>query len=139
MKIDQTLEEQIRFLEEYLLKPEVRTSPLELGNILADDFIEYGSSGRVYDKQQVIKALQVETGVNISLMEFKLILLCHGVVLATYRTIHYSEAEVGLRYALRSSIWKHDEGCWKMVFHQGTPIDANISDEFKKGYNKDQD
>jgi hypothetical protein len=49
-----------RELEERLLKPEVRSSPEAVAYLLADEFIEIGSSGTVYDKQQIIEALRGE-------------------------------------------------------------------------------
>ena len=50
----------IRGLEEQLLRAEVRKSPERVAGLLADDFTEIGSSGRVYDKQQIIDLLQRE-------------------------------------------------------------------------------
>jgi hypothetical protein len=26
--------------------------------------------------------------------------------------------------ALRSSLWRREAGCWRMMFHQGTPLPA---------------
>ena len=39
---------QLWALEEDLLKPEVRKSADRVGRLLADEFIEFGSSGRVF-------------------------------------------------------------------------------------------
>jgi hypothetical protein len=50
----------LRRLEEELLKPEVRRSPGQVGVLLSDDFVEFGSSGGVFNKQQVIEALEQE-------------------------------------------------------------------------------
>jgi hypothetical protein len=114
-----------RSLEEQLLKPEVRGSSDEVGYLLADEFIEFGSSGRVYDKRQIIEALQQETPdptTRISLVDFVARRLASEVILVTYRTIRPDRPES----RLRSSIWKLVEGRWQMVFHQGTP--AKISD-----------
>ncbi|WP_370676935.1 DUF4440 domain-containing protein [Pleomorphomonas sp. PLEO] len=46
-----------RSLERTLHRPEVRRSPETVGALLADDFIEFGSSGTVYDKASIIEAL----------------------------------------------------------------------------------
>ena len=43
-----------RNLEERLLRTEVRRSPDEAGKLLASDFIEFGSSGAVYSRQQIL-------------------------------------------------------------------------------------
>ena len=50
----------LRRLEEELLNPEVRRSPDQVGDLLSDDFVEFGSSGGVFNKQQVIEALEQE-------------------------------------------------------------------------------
>ena len=50
--------EQIKELEEALLIPATRKSKLQLETLLADDFIEHGSSGLIYNKQVVINYLQ---------------------------------------------------------------------------------
>jgi hypothetical protein len=44
----------IKQLEENLLKPEVRSSGAELKKLLADDFFEIGSSGRILYKNKEI-------------------------------------------------------------------------------------
>jgi hypothetical protein len=114
-------------LEEELLKPEVRRSANQVGHLLADEFIEFGSSGRVFDKRQIIEALQHETPyptIRISLVDFTARRLAADVVLVTYRAIQQSGPEVPERSRLRSSIWKLIEGRWQMVFHQGTPSRA---------------
>lgn len=110
------LSEHICGLEEKLLNPEVRTSPEQLSLLLADDFFEYGSSGRVWHK----KDMMGEEGagmVQLTLSEFALHPLSEEAVLATYRTFNTGNG----RYTLRSSIWRYREGRWQMFFHQGTP------------------
>ncbi len=115
------IKEQLRLLEERLLEPEVRRSVKELEILLADDFIEFGSSGRIYNKQQVIDGLLISPTVQITIMDFEIKLLALGVVLATYRVIKRNNQGGETNYSLRSSIWKLHEGRWQMVFHQGTP------------------
>jgi hypothetical protein len=46
-------------LEELLLAPDVRKSK-RLVELLADDFAEFGSSGRVYTKDDLVAVLQAE-------------------------------------------------------------------------------
>jgi len=50
----------IRHLEEELLRPEIRRSADQVSRLLADEFIEFGSSGAIYDKCRIIEALQQE-------------------------------------------------------------------------------
>jgi hypothetical protein len=110
----------LRYLEEQLLKPGVRTSADRVGYLLADDFVEFGSSGRVFNKRQVIEALQQEArdaARRVLLADFTVRQLASDAMLVTYRAT--SEDWGGSR--LRSSIWKLIDGRWQMVFHQGTP------------------
>jgi hypothetical protein len=114
----------LRQLEEQLLRPEVRSSAEQVGRLLADDFIEVGSSGYAYDKQQIIEALRQEKpdpAERISMAEFAARRLAPGIFLVTYRTIRDRGPDEPGRSRLRSSIWKLIDGRWLMVFHQGTP------------------
>ena len=52
-----SLEERILALERKLLDPDVRASSQELDRLIADDFVEFGSSGRIWNKRDVLSAL----------------------------------------------------------------------------------
>jgi hypothetical protein len=117
---DSSFIEQLCVLEERLLQPEVRRSVQELDMLLADDFMEIGSSGRTYNRQQIMDRLPTETIVEMTLMDFQAKLLAPGVALTTYRVVKQRDRQ----YSLRSSIWKWKEDRWQMVFHQGTPTFA---------------
>lgn len=108
-----TVDVEIRELEMTLLRPETRGSPSELNRLLADGFVEFGSSGRVFTKAQVIAALDADpTSPEMPVLDdFQTRELAPDVVLATYRCGR----------SLRSSIWTHDGTSWRIVFHQGTP------------------
>lgn len=114
-------EQFFRRLEERLLQPFVRKSAKEIADMLADDFIEFGSSGGIFNKQQIIDALQQESALQISLTDFSARILAADVVLVNYRAIRHGVAENWKVPSLRSSIWKLIEGRWQIVFHQGTP------------------
>jgi hypothetical protein len=120
MQADPVLEDHLRQLEERLLQPSVRKSAEEVSELLASEFIESGSSGRIFDKQQIIASLQMESTVRRSLVDFKTWILSPGIVLVTYRAIRQVAPGEQLIYSLRSSIWKLIDGRWQMVFHQGT-------------------
>ncbi|MBT3362619.1 MAG: DUF4440 domain-containing protein [Chloroflexi bacterium] len=115
-----TDEDTIRQLEQRLLQPDVRRSAKDVSELLADDFIEYGSSGRVFDKKQVVEGLQGEDPAQLAMSDFEAKTLAPGVVLATYRaTRHNPDGQTS--QSLRSSIWKLIDGRWQITFHQGTP------------------
>jgi aminoglycoside 6'-N-acetyltransferase len=111
----------IEALEQSLLDPCVRQSTGQLNKLIADDFLEFGSSGKVYNKQDCIKP--DETSRKFAVSEFKIKELSKDVTLATYKT-----TEDGIA-ALRSSIWKRYDGEWKMIFHQGTKCEVEDEHE----------
>ena len=106
-----TLVTTLRHLEERLL---TSTSDEELRGLLADEFREFGASGKTYEKLEVI-ALLLKTNPRIAeLRDLRIVELCEGVVLLTYQAI------VASRSTNRSSIWRQAEGTWRLIFHQGT-------------------
>ena len=118
-----TLQEEIRSLEERLLSPAVRGSADELSTLLADDFLEFGKSGRSFGKQSVIESLtRGESTVTYSLEDFAVRELCIGVALATYHFSALANSGELIRASLRSSIWVFRDSRWQMLFHQGTPV-----------------
>lgn len=90
--------------------------------LLSDDFIEFGSSGRVFDKGAIIEAVAGQKTVHIEMTDFRTSLLAPDIVLATYRASITRQDTDSATLSLRSSIWKLSSGQWRMVFHQGTPI-----------------
>ena len=123
MKIEASINRDFQLLEEQLLQPETRQASHKVAALLADDFIEIGSSGHIFNKQEVIKGLQSEGEIHWTLSEFKARYLTPEIVLATYRAARQDDPAKSPIYSLRSSIWKSIEGHWQMIFHQGTSID----------------
>src|SRR5580765_7929954 len=117
MNNEASLIEELRELEELLMRPGVRRSPTELARLMADDFREFGSSGRVFDRGQIIAALQRQEPCEISLIDFRAVCLAADVVLVTYRgKVQFSHSAM-LVESLRSSIWRRRNGKWEVVFH----------------------
>lgn len=117
---EQSLRDHLRLFEEKLLQPGIRKSVDDLDMLLADDFVEFGSSGRVFHKNDVIDGLLAEPAVKLTLSDFEIHVLAPNVVLTTYHSCRHSD----MRHSLRSSIWKLNEGAWQMYFHQGTVTSA---------------
>ncbi|AVH62606.1 hypothetical protein CDG77_30460 [Nostoc sp. 'Peltigera membranacea cyanobiont' 213] len=124
MKADYLEESLLRELEERLLQADVRKSAKDVMDLLADEFIEFGSSGRVFNKQQIIDSLQNEPIAPVtqrSITEFKTLVLATGVILVTYHIVRHLSGEQPV-HSLRSSIWKFNNDRWKIIFHQGTLV-----------------
>ncbi|HSK80578.1 MAG TPA: DUF4440 domain-containing protein [Thermoanaerobaculia bacterium] len=123
MPTDPELHSHFRTLEETHLHPETRSSPEALGALLAEDFIELGSSGRVYDRKAVLEALSGGDPFRWTIEDFAVRLLAPGVALTTYR-LSVGSVGTDVRTTLRSSVWVQRGGRWVMIFHQGTPVAA---------------
>lgn len=116
------IEKTIYELELSLLKPEVRSSTDKLNELLADDFMEFGSSGAIYYKPDTLQNLTASTDkVAYAMSDFKAKELSEAFVLTTFKTERIIN-NTDITVSLRSSIWKKNKGSWQMFFHQGTLI-----------------
>ncbi len=106
-------------LERELLQNSTRKNAKRVSEILADEFREFGSSGKIYSKSDIIAALQTESSVDLSLSDFQAVPLTPEISLVTYRAAKRT-ADGTVLHSLRSSIWISDGTQCRMLFHQGT-------------------
>jgi len=109
-----------RALEESLLAPDVRASQQALTALIADEFIEFGVSGRVFGKADVLAAADHLPDVETPLGDFAVQPLSESAVLVTYRSVTRA-GDGSTSAALRSSVWVRSGDRWLLRFHQGTP------------------
>ncbi|MCW8405308.1 nuclear transport factor 2 family protein [Legionella pneumophila] len=102
-------------LEISLLNPQTRRSITQLKLLIADEFIEYGASGLIYNKNDLLDSLPEEEPKSYLVNNFSVLELSSEVMLATYKVTVTSKS------SLRSSLWQYKHNRWQMVFHQGTP------------------
>jgi hypothetical protein len=96
--------------------------PGGLPSLIAEDFEEFGASGRRWDRASTVAALaDVATPRAVDLRAFAMHRLAEDVVLVTYE-IAAAQAGGTAPRSLRSSIWVSRGGRWQVRFHQGTPI-----------------
>jgi len=112
-------------LEKKLQRPEIRSSPDEVAGLLADEFFEFGASGSVWTRQQVVERLPQEQKTQpaheLRCSDFSVHWLAEGVALVTYRGTRRIPSEAKELQYLRSSVWKRINGQWRIAFHEGTP------------------
>jgi hypothetical protein len=125
------LAEHLHFLETTLFDPLVRHDTNAVADLLTDGFREFGSSGRVYTKPEILAELSTEQSALITLSDFTCELLSPTVALVTYKSLATHDNRASSQ-ALRSSIWVQEspdarfkpasprENVWRMQFHQGT-------------------
>jgi hypothetical protein len=118
----------LRSLEKRLLDSAVRRDSEQISTLLADDFVEFGSSGRTFDKAQVLEYLRDELPQEEALIRnFVAKPLCSTVFLVTYRATRRDASRAHRSDSWRCSIWVKRDGRWQLQFHQGTSIPIQLS------------
>ncbi len=110
--------DELRELEESLWRTETRFNQAYMDRVLSPDYFEFGRSGKVYTREQVISVPPSEIKARLPLRDFRVHPLTDDVALVTYISeVVSGEVLVGNR----SSIWVRTPAGWQIVFHQGTP------------------
>lgn len=121
-KASEDISAHLRACEETLLDPEVRRDRAQVAALLAEDFMEFGSSGRAWSREEILELLATESYQPPAMEDFKCDFIAEGVALVTYKTVRV-DSQSGLRaVVLRSSIWIEESGEWRVRFHQGTKV-----------------
>ena len=115
------LKEIIYKLETSLLQQEVRLSSESLDMLISDDFVEYGSSGLVYNKDIILERLPKEVSPSYVLYDFEIVVLSENIIQTRFKTdrINIDNTKT---VSLRTSLWRKTDNKWQIFFHQGTPI-----------------
>jgi hypothetical protein len=112
--------EQLRELEIEVMTAAGERRAGELHDLVADDFLEIGASGRTYSKAEVLAAIEAAPLRKFTLEEFKVVASGEGWALVSYRAGEKSASSSTA--SLRSTLWVERERKWQIVFHQGTTI-----------------
>jgi hypothetical protein len=118
--VEETSRVELERLELLLMDPAVRRDREQVAALLAEDFIEFGSSGRVWTREATLELLATETYTPPQIMDFACRLLDENVMLVTYRAVRTNATTGEQVVTLRSSIWTRTSGNWQIKFHQGT-------------------
>jgi hypothetical protein len=108
------LQDHLYTLEERLLHPSREKDRTALIPLLADDFQEYCSSGRIYSRQQTIDDMLSSSPRPATISHFYVTQLAPDAALATYH------ASTTMHVSHRSSLWVFRDNRWQLLFHQGT-------------------
>jgi hypothetical protein len=122
--VNETMAAELERLESLLMDPAVRRDRERVAGLLAEDFLEFGSSGREWSRETTFELLQTETYAPPMVDCFACRMLGADIALVTYRAVCLNDATDERTITLRSSIWTKMSGDWKMRFHQGTPSGA---------------
>lgn len=102
-----------------LHEPAVRRDRAAVDALLAPDFVEFGSSGLLWSREEMLDSIahfESSTSTRLTVVGMRAQQLAPDLVLVTYLS------EIGERRARRSSIWRVTPDGPRVVFHQGTII-----------------
>ena len=109
---------ELRRLELQLMDPAVRHDREHVALLLADDFVEFGSSGHVWTRDSILELLATETYDAPSVEDFRCRVLGEHSARVTFRAVRI-KATGERAVTLRSSLWMRKSRNWRMCFHQG--------------------
>ena len=116
--------ETLRTLEVALHQPEVRRDRRKLDALLHPRFREFGRSGRIYDRPEVLDEFSEQPQSHkVWSQEYRVEPLAEDAALLTYKSAHIGNDGSLERHTIRSSLWLHTVKGWQMLFHQGTPTE----------------
>jgi hypothetical protein len=106
-------------------RPEFGTTRRDFENMTDPGFWEIGASGRRYSRAHVIDTLVQRYSVPQRDVwhadGFECVELAPDTYLLTY-TLVQDET----RFTRRATIWRRSPGGWKIVYHQGTIVEAAV-------------
>lgn len=103
----------VKALEMELLTPACRGDRHRVDELLHDDFVEHGASALTWTKPEILDDLEADPAFAGAASNVTAVALTTDVVLVTYEITRP-------RPSLRSAVWVHDDGRWRLSFHQGT-------------------
>ena len=112
-------QEELQRLEEALWQQSTRFDLSFQESRFAQDFFEFGRSGRVYRRDEVISIDSAPILAKLPLENLRFRVLDVDTVQLTYSSA--AEYNGVVEYARRSSLWSRTPKGWVLRFHQGTP------------------
>ncbi len=120
VEISQEDRDRLIELEESLWRPETRFDRAYMDRILAPDFFEFGRSGRIYQRADMLNTTPEPFNTKLPLEDLQVRLIDANIAQVTYISrVTYAQVLV----SNRSSIWSRTDTGWQIRFHQGTPVE----------------
>jgi len=109
-------------LEQRLAQVGRKLSAEDASSLIAEDFVEFGASGKVWSKAEIIAAMSQWAPIEQTVENFSVCELSASVCLVTYKVVRVTKDRQASPSSLRSSIWRYTGGRWQLIFHQGTNL-----------------
>ena len=110
-------------LEESLWRPATRFDREHLERVLADDFDEFGRSGRHWTREASMAMDAAPFSTVLPLPGLRVRAIGADGALLTYRSETTYPGSATALISRRSSVWQRIDGEWRLRFHQGTPVE----------------
>jgi hypothetical protein len=113
----------LRAREPIFHRPEFGTSRAAFDAMMDAGFWEVGASGRRYSREHVLDTLEARHSAPHDdaweTSEFQCVELGARTYLLTYTLV-----QDRVRVTRRTTIWRRTDAGWKIVYHQGTVVEA---------------
>ena len=124
LQLTQTDRDLLQRSEEDLWRAETRFDIPYMEQLFAEDFFEFGRSGRVYRREDTLSVPRQPIETILPLPDFDARRLTDDIAQVTYNSaVTYDGL---LEKGRRSSIWSRASNGWVIRFHQGTPYDDAV-------------
>lgn len=101
-----------------------RNDMARIDKLLSDSFKEFGTSGNVYVKSDVLGSLPLEDSSPIESSNWISDYIDQNSVLVTYDTTRIIDGLI--IKAKRSSIWRLERRDWRLFFHHSSKVDSSV-------------
>ena len=120
LSLSQADREILESLEQELWRAETLLNKPRMGEIIAEDFFEFGKTGKRFERRDLLAATFQPTDNVPPKPDFHVRLLSETIAQITYDS---SSTQNGIvEHARRCSIWSRTDTGWVLRYHQGTPF-----------------
>jgi hypothetical protein len=115
--------EELKQREPIFHHPELGTRRRDYENMTDEKFWEVGASGRRYSRKYVLETLKDRAPNSDEASWVMRDFQCREIAADNY-LITYTLFQ-GARVTRRSTLWRKTQAGWKILYHQGTMVEAN--------------
>jgi hypothetical protein len=116
--------DQLMQLEPVFHRLELGSTRADLEQLMDAEFCEVGASGRRYNRNYVLDILEKRGGIAgddvWQCSDFQCLELARDTYLVTYTLLQQQQ-----RMTRRCSVWRRVGQGWKILYHQGTVVEAD--------------
>ena len=113
--------QELRAREPIFHRPEFGTTRTDFERMMADEFWETGASGCRYDREEILRELEIRHAAPHEDIWESSEFRCQKLAPDLY-LVNYTLLQGKTRLTRRSTIWRRTQDEWKIVYHHGTVV-----------------